>query len=140
DGTSNYFIAGKAIEDYWTTIARVDHAINDKNRMFVRMHRDFWQEDKNRSFGNSVNGIILNRINRAIAFDDVHVFSPTFLLNFRYGLTQQDFPERRVSQGFDLTSLGFSKNLANLIPAGQSTIPAISIGSLTSLYRSVSRD
>ena len=66
----------RRIEDYWSTIGRVDHVINDKNRMFVRVHRDFWQEDKNRSFGNDVNGIILNRINRAIAFDDVHVFTP----------------------------------------------------------------
>src|SRR5262245_32831978 len=140
DGTSNYFIAGKAIEDYWTTIARVDHTINDKNRMFVRMHRDFWQEDKNRSFGNDVNGIILNRINRAIAFDDVHVFSPTFLLNFRYGVTQQEFPERRVSTGFDLTTLGFSQNLARLIPAGQAAIPQVSIGSLSGLSPSESGD
>jgi hypothetical protein len=140
DGTNNYFLAGKALEDYWSTIGRVDHVINDKNRMFVRVHRDFWQEDKNRSFGNDVNGIILNRTNRAIALDDVHVFSPTFLLNFRYGLTQQDFPERRVSQGYDLTTLGFSKNLTSLIPAGQSTIPAISIGSLTSLSGSESGD
>jgi hypothetical protein len=140
DGGNNYFLAGKALEDYWSTIGRIDHVINDKNRMFVRVHRDFWQEDKNRSFGNDVNGIILNRINRAIAFDDVHVFSPTFLLNFRYGLTQQEFPEHRVSRGFDLTTLGFSKNLMSLIPAGQSTIPNISIGSLTSLSGSESGD
>ena len=97
---NNYFLAGKALEDYWTTIGRVDHVINDKNRMFVRVHRDFWQEDKNRSFGNDVNGIILNRINRAIAFDDVHVFSPTFLLNFRYGITQQEFPGAPRQPGF----------------------------------------
>src|SRR4051794_7449474 len=56
DGTNNYFLSGKAIEDYWSTIGRVDHTINDKNRMFVRFHRDWWQEDKNRAFGNDVNG------------------------------------------------------------------------------------
>ncbi|MBI5281590.1 MAG: carboxypeptidase regulatory-like domain-containing protein [Candidatus Solibacter usitatus] len=140
DGGNNYFLAGKAIEDYWTTIGRIDHVFNEKNRMFVRAHRDFWEEDKNRSFGNSVNGIILNRINRAIAFDDVHMFSPTFLLNFRYGLTQQEFPERRVSQGFDLTSLGFSSTLAALIPAGQSAVPYTQIGHLTSLSSSESGD
>ena len=140
DGTSNFFLSGKAIEDYWTTIGRVDHSINDKNRLFVRVHRDFWQEDKNRSFGNDVNGIILNRINRAIAFDDVHVFNPTFLLNFRYGVTQQEFPERRVSTGFDLTSLGFSPTLTSLIPAGQSAIPNVRIGSLTQLSQSESGD
>lgn len=140
DGGNNYFLSGKAIEDYWSTIGRLDHVINEKNRMFIRVHRDFWQEDKNRSFGNDVNGIILNRINRAIAFDDVHVFSPTFLVNFRYGVTQQEFPERRVSQGFDLTTLGFSKNLMSLIPAGKSAIPNVQIGSLTQLSQSESGD
>lgn len=140
DGTNNYFLAGKAIEDYWTTIGRIDHVFNEKNRMFVRGHRDFWEEDKNRSFGNNVNGIILNRINRALAFDDVHVFAPTFLLNFRYGITQQEFPERRVSQGFDLTSLGFSQNLASLARPGESSIPFTQIGSLTALSGSESGD
>jgi hypothetical protein len=140
DGGNNYFLPGKALEDYWSTIGRVDHVINDKNRMFIRVHRDFWQEDKNRSFGNDVNGIILNRINRAIAFDDVHVFSPTFLLNFRYGATQQEFPERRVSTGFDLSTLGFSKNLVNLIPAGKGAVPNLQIGSLTQLSQSESGD
>jgi hypothetical protein len=139
DGGNNYFLTGKALEDYWSTIGRVDHVINEKNRMFVRVHRDFWQEDKNRSFGNDVNGIILNRINRAIAFDDVHVFTPTFLLNFRYGVTQQEFPEHRVSSGFDLTTLGFSPNLTKLI-AGTPALPNIQIGNLTQISQSESGD
>ena len=45
---NNYFTSGKAIEDYWTTIGRFDHAFSEKDRMFIRVHRDFWQEDKNR--------------------------------------------------------------------------------------------
>jgi hypothetical protein len=133
DGRNNYFLSGKALEDYWTTIGRFDHAFSEKNRMFVRIHRDYWQEDKNRSFGNDINGIILNRINRGIAFDDVHVFTPGFLLNFRYGLTQQEFPEQRVSRGFDLAALGFSSNLTNLVDKSLATLPRITIGSLTQL-------
>ena len=41
DGRNNYFTSGKAIEDYWTTIGRFDHAFSEKDRMFVRVHRDF---------------------------------------------------------------------------------------------------
>jgi hypothetical protein len=52
DGRTNYFLSGKALEDYWTTLGRFDHAFSDKHRMFVRFHRDWWEEDKNRSFGN----------------------------------------------------------------------------------------
>ncbi|MBL8215406.1 MAG: TonB-dependent receptor, partial [Bryobacterales bacterium] len=139
NGANNYFLSGKAIENYWTTIGRVDHAISDKDRLFVRLHRDFWEEDKNRSFGNNVNGIILNRINRGIALDEVHMFSATFLLNFRYGLAQQIFPERRVSQGFDLSSLGFSSAFTNLFPK-ESAVPNVRIGSMTQLSGSESGD
>src|SRR4051795_12909229 len=76
---------------------------------------------------------------RAIAFDDVHVFSPTFLLNFPYGITQQEFPEHRVSSGFDLTTLGFSPSLTKLI-AGTPALPNIQIGSLTQISQSESGD
>lgn len=140
NGANNYFLSGKALEDYWTTIGRVDHTFSDKDRLFVRLHRDFWEEDKNRSFGNDVNGIILNRINRGLALDEVHMFSPTFLLNFRYGLTQQIFPERRVSQGFDLASLGFSPQFVSLFPA-ESAIPNVRFGTgITQLSQSESGD
>jgi len=140
DGRNNFFLAGKALEDYWTTIGRIDHAFSERDRMFVRFHRDFWQEDKNRAFGDDVNGIILNRINRGIMLDEVHVFSSSLVLNFRYGLSQQEFPEHRVSEGFDLASLGFSPALVNLFPKGKTAIPNISAGSLTTLSPSESGD
>ena len=133
DGRNNFFMSRPALEDYWTTIGRIDHAFNDKNRMFVRWHRDFWEEDKNRHFGNDVNGVILNRINRGIAVDDVHMLSSTMVLNLRYGISAQEFPERRVSSGFDLASLGFSSGLVNLVDKSIATIPRTAVGSLTNL-------
>jgi hypothetical protein len=139
NGANNYFLSGKALEDYWSTIGRIDHAFSDNDRMFVRFHRDFWEEDKNRSFGNDVNGIILNRINRGIALDEVHMFSPTFILNFRYGLAQQIFPERRVSEGFDLSSLGFDPAFVALFPT-VSAVPNVRLGSITALSGSESGD
>ncbi len=133
DGRNNFFMSMPAKEFYWTTIGRIDHAFSEQNRLFVRFQRDFWEEDKNRDFGNDINGIILNRTNRGIALDDVHVFSPTFLANFRYGITQQDFPQRRVNSGFDLASLGFSSNLVGLVDKSIATIPRTAVGSLTTL-------
>lgn len=133
DGRNNFFYSLPAQEDYWTMIGRFDHAFSEKNRMFIRVHRDFWEEDKNRIFGDDVAGIILNRINRGAAVDNVHTFSPSLVLNFRYGVSQQEFPERRVSRGFDLTSLGFSQNLANLVDRRLTTIPRIGVGSLSTI-------
>ena len=133
DGRNNHFLSRPASEDYWTWIGRIDHAFNEKNRMFVRFHRDWWEEDKNHHFNDNVNGIILNRNNRGIAIDDVHMLSSTMVLNLRYGIAAQDFPERRVSRGFDLSSLGFSSSLAGLVDQSLATIPRTAIGSLSTL-------
>ncbi|HZO54461.1 MAG TPA: carboxypeptidase-like regulatory domain-containing protein [Bryobacteraceae bacterium] len=124
---NNFFNTNKALETYWSTIFRFDHAFSDTHRLFVRFHKDYWEEDKNRTFNNDVNGIILNRNNKGIALDDVYVFSPSFLMNLRYGITYQDFPERRVSQGTDLVALGFSSQLAGLIPKELATIPRTAV-------------
>jgi len=70
----------------------------------------------------------------------VHVFSPSLVLNFRYGLSQQEFPEHRVSQGFDLASLGFAPSFVNLFPKGKTAVPNIGVGSLTTLSGSESGD
>lgn len=128
DFRQNFFLAGKALETYWTTIGRVDHAFSESHRMFFRFHRDYWQEDKNRYFGpDAPEGVILNRVNRGAALDDVIVLNPSTVLNFRYGLTQQEFPEQRVSQGTDLAALGFSSNLVGLIAPSIATFPRLAV-------------
>jgi hypothetical protein len=127
DFQNNYYRSGKALEDYWAFITRLDHAFSENHRIFLRLHRDYWQEDKNRNFNNDTNGVVLNRNNKGIAFDDVYVFSPQLLLNVRYGLTFQDFPERRTSQGTDLSKLGFSQQLISLVSMkDKATIPYVS--------------
>ena len=134
DFVNNFYRSGKALEDYWAFITRFDHAFSENHRIFLRLHRDFWEEDKNRVFNNTTNGIVLNRNNKGLAFDDVYVFNPTFLLNFRYGLTYQNFPERRLNQGYDLSKLGFSQQLISLIAIkDKATIPNVSISPFTAL-------
>ncbi|MCC6262145.1 MAG: carboxypeptidase regulatory-like domain-containing protein [Bryobacterales bacterium] len=141
DFRNNYYRSGKALEDYWVWIARIDHAFNDNHRVFLRLHRDFWEEDKNRSFNNDTNGVILNRNNKGLAFDDVYVISPSFLMNFRYGLTFQNFPERRTSQGADLSKLGLS---AQTIALSQNpaiaTLPRIDLSPFTAIAPWESQD
>ncbi len=132
---NNFFYTGKALEDYWVWITRLDHAFSENHRMFVRLHRDFWEEDKNRWFNDDVTGIILNRNNKGLALDDVLVINPTFLFNFRYGLTYQDFPERRVSRGFDLSTLGFSQQFLNNagIDPSLAVFPRVALSPYTTL-------
>jgi hypothetical protein len=134
DGRNNYYNSQlKSQEDYYVHLARVDHAFSANHRMFVRVHYDFWEEDKNDHFDNRINGIILNRINRGIALDDVLVITPALLANLRYGFTNQDFPERRTTQGFDLSSLGFSSGLTNLIDRSLAVVPRVTLGAFSTI-------
>ena len=133
EGRNNFFRTAKSLEDTWVHLVRADHNFSDKHRAFIRLSKDFWEEDKNRVFTTGANGIILNRENQGLTVDDVYVFSPAFLLNVRYGITYANFTERRISQGFDLTSLGFSSRLANLLDSRITTVPNVQIGSLTQL-------
>lgn len=129
DGRNNYFNGSlKAEQDYYVHMFRGDHAFSPNHRLFARVHYDRWEEDKNHWFGNDVNGIILNRTNVGFAVDDVLVLNPSTVLNIRYGLTDQDFPERRASQGYDLASLGFSPALTGLIDPRYATIPRVLVG------------
>src|SRR6202008_3070070 len=85
-------------------------------------------------FSNDVAGVILNRNNKGVAFDDVYVFGPSLLFNFRYGLTFQDFPERRPSQGKDLSQFGFSQQLLSLLPnKALTTLPNVTVSPYTSI-------
>jgi hypothetical protein len=134
DFRNNYFNGNlRSLEDYYVHIGRVDHNVSENYRLFFRFHYDFWEEDKNDHFNNRVNGIILNRVNRGIALDQVIVFTPTLLLNLRYGLTNQDFPERRTTQGIDLSSLGFSSGLTGLIDGSLATVPRTALGAYSTL-------
>ena len=54
------------------------------------------------------------------AIDDAYTVKNNLLMNVRGGFTRQLFPERRRSQGFDLSSLGFSNSLVSLDAAPSS--------------------
>ena len=75
----------------------------------------------------------MNRVNRGLAVDDVVVLDPTLVFNFRYGLTQQEFPERRISRGADLSSLGFSPALVGLVQQDLATLPRVNMAGYSTL-------
>ena len=125
DGTQNYYSQSRSDELYYVHIVRLDHAIGQNQRLFVRVDYDFWDEHKNK-YMPGILGIVLNRINRGVALDDVVVLGPNLIMHLRYGFTEQDFPEHRISLGTDLGKLGFSSNLTNLIDPSRMTLPRVS--------------
>ncbi len=119
DGANNYNNpTAVAFETYYTATTRVDHNLSDRHRIYGRFSWDFWEEEKDDLFDNISTGIFLNRKNRVFALDDAYTLKSNLLVNVRGGFTRQLFPERRRSQGFDLSSLGFNNALTSLVPAG----------------------
>ncbi len=114
-----------AFETYYTATGRVDHNIATNHRIYGRFSWDFWEEEKDNRFDNIATGIFLNRKNRILGLDDAYTIRNNLLVNVRGGLSRQLFPERRRSQGFDLSTLGFSPQLVSLAPTEIATFPFI---------------
>jgi hypothetical protein len=131
DARNNWYYSEPTRTETWVHLARVDHAFTENHRAFVRVDRDSWGSMEGRMFGNIARGTQQTRKNSGVALDDVYVINPSFLVNFRYGFTYQEWTEYRLSRGIDLTSLGFSKGLTSLLEPSLVTLPQISIGSFT---------
>ncbi len=133
DGRNNFFYAGKSIQKIYQHLLRLDHAFSENHRAFLRLHYDFWKENKNDSFGTGIQGLFSNRPNRGVALDDVIVLSPSLVLNLRYGFSSTKWWELRRTRGYDLASLGFSPSLLKLMDRKLAPIPRIQLGSYTTL-------
>ena len=131
DGRQNWFKSFNAIQDYAVHVVRIDHTFSEANRAFVRLNNDSWQNVKIDWYENPLQRLVLQRHNKGVALDDVHVLSPSAVLNVRYGITFQDFPEWRSSRGYDLASLGFSKQLTSLIDPAVATLPRFGAGAFS---------
>ena len=129
-----------AFETYYTATGRVDHNLSSKQRIYGRFSWDYWQEEKDNRFDNIATGIFLNRKNRVLGLDDAYTVRNNLLLNVRGGFTRQLFPERRRSQGFDLSSLGFSPQLVSLAPKDLATFPFVNFDTLQDFGVSESGD
>ncbi len=129
-----------AFETYYTATGRVDHNLSSKHRVYGRFSWDYWQEEKDDRFDNIATGIFLNRKNRVLGLDDAYTMRNNLLLNVRGGFTRQMFPERRRSQGFDLSSLGFSSQLVSLAPKDLATFPFVNFDNLQDFGVSESGD
>ena len=126
DGANNFTNpTAVAFETYYTATTRVDHNFSDRHRIYGRFSWDFWEEEKDDRFDNLSTGIFLNRKNRVFAIDDAYTVKSNLLANVRGGFTRQLFPERRRSQGFDLSSLGFANSLVSLVPTAAATFPNV---------------
>lgn len=125
-GQNNYTQSIKDTFDYYVHFLRLDHDFSEKNRMFLRIDYDHYLETDPGFYNNLSGGVNLTRINRGAALDDVLVLSHSTVLDLRYGITQEEAPERRVSAGkIDLSTFGFSPSLLSLLNPANETFPNI---------------
>ncbi len=112
-GNNNYFARGTAELSTDQVDAKVDENIDSSNRFFVRYSRRNYSQPFTALFpAASViaeGGSSQPQISNSAAFDYTHVFTPTFLLEMRYGFARTLVDGIPVSDGFDPTTLGLPK-------------------------------
>ncbi|MBV8830222.1 MAG: TonB-dependent receptor [Acidobacteriaceae bacterium] len=122
-GANNFFGSADVpnIEDQFSV--RIDHTINERNRIFGRFAYadnsrgayDFFHD--NAGWVNPGGGgvpLIYNARNAAL--DYTRVITPTFIFEFRYGFVRQFVNKVPAGYGIDLTTLGFPASLGPQLP------------------------
>jgi hypothetical protein len=117
DGSDNWYTPGPSSDTFYSHLARIDHSISEKHRFFVRGNVNHRIQDYLRFFNNDANGSLFYRRNRGLTFDDVYIFSPSFLMNVRYSYTRFYQGDDPVTRQADLGALGFSSTFINQIRA-----------------------
>ena len=122
-GVVNYISTQTAFNSiYPSFIVRIDQALGEKNKLNAIFFRSgVSQNNPNQGFPKEVGpsgcsapgncDYFFYRRNRGGSLDDVHQFSPTLVLDSRFGLTYHPFalvyPD---NQNFDLSKIGISSN------------------------------
>jgi len=139
DGRNNLALPNET-EDltYYTHMFRLDQNFSEKHRIFSRVTvykrysiYDDW-------FHNAATGSWFEFLSRGFAFDDVYSFSPTFVMNLRYGYNRfvRRYDAKVEAYAFDLTSLGFPASYSNAIDPAIRRFPDIRPGGYAGSYNS----
>ena len=156
EGLNNYLYKnGYNENDYTSLSARVDHNINEKDRLFgrfgynkVTLNENGYDFAKGASAGTNPRGGIV------FAMDYTRVVSPSTVLDIRYGYTRSSNQQVSDTEGFDISTLGFPKTLAdqlwfkqfpsvgfgsNSLSTTNILVPSYAYGSVNSIIASVAR-
>ncbi len=130
-GVNNYIRSGNSASQNRETLARVDYALNDRQRLFVRTGVNV----SNTTFNAIVNDAFpqqtstayepIDGLNSSTVVGDTVTFRPTLIGEFRIGYTRVSKNSVPTSLGFDTTQLGFSPSVASVVRAG--IFPGINI-------------
>jgi hypothetical protein len=111
DGENNFYSTAPTIDNYSSYSGRLDYNISDRNKLFVSVHDSYYTNGQANIFNNISTGQFSNADILSGVLDDVHVFSPTTVLDFRLGYNRTYTNSSIASDGFDPTTLGFPSYL-----------------------------
>jgi hypothetical protein len=130
DGTQNYQRPEMKEEtDYGTHTARIDHTLNNSQRMYGRVSWYDRDSNYNNYFDNISTGQWFRFVSRQAVVDHVWTVTPTMVMNVRYGYDRflRGDQGNPGNFGMDLTSLGFPTRYNDLIPADRRKFPRFDI-------------
>jgi len=110
---NNYTNAGTAPSNGYRTDTRIDHNWTPTWRMFVRVSVGWGNSRAFNAYGQgnpgAPSGSNGNSGQRSVSLDHTITLSPTLIANLRYGFGRNRSAGMPISNGFDLTSLGWPK-------------------------------
>ncbi|MBK8316462.1 MAG: TonB-dependent receptor [Acidobacteria bacterium] len=117
-------------------VTRIDYNLSAKHQIFGRFTREMNDDTGAGQLGGSAASTtaVANSATRAVnvAIDHVYTVSPGFILHGNAGWTRGTAVRTQLSDGFDLTSLGFPSNIANA--SGDSKVfPSFGVTGYTTL-------
>jgi len=136
DYQNNFFRTRDINRDDRNQIGKIDQNFSEQHRMFFRLSNNLYN-NKQDTLPGLASGTITAQTDYGAVLDDVYIFSPSTLLNVRYGLTYEDSAVTRRSQQMDLTTLGWSPQFVNEIKTKDSAagiaFPQITVNPLQKL-------
>ena len=113
DGENNYVVANPAINNFASWMGRTDLNLGNKNKLFFTLHESSYTNSTADIFRDLATGQFSGMDIWGGLADDVHVFSPTLVLDTRLGFTRSVSNSFIKSAGFDPTTLGFPSYMAS---------------------------
>ena len=113
DGQNNYVVPNPSINNFASWVGRTDASIGSRNKLFFTMHESSYTQATADVFHTLASGQYSGTDLWGGLLDDVHMFTPTLLLDTRFGFTRSFSSSFIKSAGFDPTTLGFPAYMAD---------------------------
>lgn len=107
DGENNYVVPSPSINNFASWVGRTDASIGAQNKLFFNLHESSYTNATADIFQNAASGQFSGMDIWGGILDDVHMVSPTVVVDTRLGFTRSVSSSFIKSAGFDPTQLGF---------------------------------